>query len=51
MKFEIAAALAATLFATSAFAQTPKLATDEMMVKSRPTPTSRFTCATSVRPI
>ena len=34
MKFEIAAALAATLFATSAFAQTPKLATDEMMVKS-----------------
>src|ERR1700720_4756811 len=34
MKFEIAAALAATLLATSAFAQTPKLATDEMMVKS-----------------
>src|SRR5215831_20360388 len=34
MKFEIAAALAGTLLATSAFAQTPKLATDEMMVKS-----------------
>ena len=34
MKFEIAAAVAATLLATSAFAQTPKLATDEMMVKS-----------------
>lgn len=34
MKFEIAATLAATLLATSAFAQTPKLATDEMMVKS-----------------
>ena len=34
MKFEIAAALAAALFGTSAFAQTPKLATDEMMVKS-----------------
>jgi alpha-beta hydrolase superfamily lysophospholipase len=34
MKFEIAAALAATLLATSALAQTPKLATDEMMVNS-----------------
>ena len=34
MKFVIVAALAATLLATSAFAQTPKLATDEMMVKS-----------------
>src|SRR6266478_10167495 len=34
MKFEIAAALAATLLATSAFAQTPKLVTEEMMVKS-----------------
>jgi pimeloyl-ACP methyl ester carboxylesterase len=34
MKFEIAAALTATLLATSAFAQTPKLATDDMMVKS-----------------
>ena len=34
MKFEIAAALAAALFGTSTFAQTPKLATDEMMVKS-----------------
>ena len=34
MKFEIAAALAATLLVTSAFAQTPKLVTEEMMVKS-----------------
>ena len=34
MKIEIAAALAATLLATSAFAQTPNLVTDEMMVKS-----------------
>src|SRR6476660_8017112 len=34
MNFEIAAALATTLLATSAFVQTPKLATDEMMVKS-----------------
>src|SRR5262249_5867382 len=33
MKFEIAAALAATLLATSAFAQTPQLTTEEMMVK------------------
>ena len=34
MKCEIVAALAATLLVTSAFAQTPKLATDETMVKS-----------------
>ena len=34
MKLKIAAALAATLLATSAFAQAPKLATDEIMVKS-----------------
>jgi len=34
MKCEIVATLAATLLVTSAFAQTPKLATDETMVKS-----------------
>ena len=34
MKFAFAAVLAATLLATIAFAQTPKLATEETMVKS-----------------